>query len=329
MGGRKDMDGFLDSTVGGRTELRIPGVSGAPPEQTLNHPHPKQVEGDDRAGFYRRWWPGGRPTCDDGDVESRRHREAYSWGALNSLAGWRVLWLLLLPFMLLNVAFYMMPRPPVQDGGSSVRSLLRRVSAATQRALALTLTGSLILSIIGVAMDLVGWQCGRATAGCDDRHGWLGFLTWSWLDEPHRQLAVTSLVPAAVVALLWHLGRTTWQAHEQIRVPKGTETPGPVLLEDRSTWDGGQSVGRLRAAHVAGGFSLIGILLVAPLARNSGLAQTLLVLHLEIIAAVVASVIWFHIAHRPTPSIPAADPRQRWTDRHAALAALFQLTPIA
>jgi hypothetical protein len=25
---------------------------------------------------------------------------------------------------------------------------------------------------------------------------------------------VTSLVPAAVVALLWYLGRTTWLAHE-------------------------------------------------------------------------------------------------------------------
>jgi hypothetical protein len=282
-----------------------------------------------QAGFYRRWWPGGRPYGKDRDIEARRHREAYSWGGLTSGAGSRALWLLLLPFMLLNVAFYMTPRPPVQDRGSSVRSLLRKVSAAVQRLLALTLTGSLVFSAVGVAMDLVGWQCGRATAGCGDRHGWLGFLTSGWLEAPHRQLAVTSLVPAAVVALLWYLGHTTWLAHEQTRVPEREEAPGSVLLEDRGTWNGSQSVGRLWAAHVAGGFSLVAVLLLAPLARRSGLGQTLLVLHLVIIAAVVAAVTWFHIADRPAPSEATAESSLRWVNRvPMAAATLYLVTAV-
>jgi hypothetical protein len=322
------VDGFVDLTRGGRTELRIHGVSGTPPDGMLGHPHPKLVAGDEVAGFYRRWWPGGRPTGKDRDLEVRRHREAYSWGGLTSGAGSRALWLLLLPFMLLNVAFYMTPRPPVQDRDSSGRSL-RKLSAAVQRLLALTLTGSLVLSVIGVAMDLVGWQCGRATAGCGDRHGWLGFLTSGWLDAPHRQLAVTSLVPAAVVALLWYLGRTTWLAHEQTRVPEREQAPGSVLLEDRGTWNGSQSVGRLRAAHVAGSFSLIAVLALAPLARRSGLDQALLVLHLVIIAAVVAAVAWFHIADRPAPSEATTAPSLRWVDRvPLAAAALYLATAV-
>ena len=318
------MDGFLDLTPCGRTELRIHGVSGTPPDDMLGHPHPKLVAGDRVAGFYRRWWPGGRPSCDDRDVETRRHREAYSWGGLTSGAGSRALWLLLLPFMLLNVAFYMTPRPPLQDTGGR-RRLLRRVSAAAQRLLALTLTGILVLSVIGLTMDLVGWQCGRATARCGARHGWLGFLTSEWLGVPHRQLAVTSLVPAAVVVLLWYLGRKTWQAHELTRVPKGDATPGPVLLEDRATWNGGRAVGRLRAAHVTGGFSLVAVLLLAPLARRSGLGQVLLVVHLLVITAVAAAVTWFHIADRPRPSGPAAEPRLRWVDRVSAAAAALYL----
>ncbi len=297
------MDGFLDLSRGGRTELRIHGVSGTPPEDMLCYPHPRQVAGDGMAGLYRRWWPGGPPTGEDRDVEGQRRREAYSWGGLTSGAASRALWLLLLPFMLLNFAFYMTPRPPLQDDGSR----LRRASAGAQRLLALTFTGSLVLSCIGVAMDLVGWQCGGLVSGCASRHGWLSFLGWDWLDRPGRQLAVTSLLPAAVVGLLWYLGRSTWMAHELTRIPgrssqAGSGT-GAVLLEDRRTWNGGGPVGRLRAAHVLAAFSVVGVLLLAPLARDGGLARVLLVVHLAVIAVVAAAVtVGSKLAQRDKPS---------------------------
>lgn len=302
------MDGFLDVSRGGRTELRIHGVSGTPPADMLCHPHPQQVAGDGVAGFYRRWWPGGPPTGEDRDVNDQRRREAYSWGGLTSGAASRALWLLLLPFMLLNFAFYMTPRPPVQDNGSR----LRRASAGAQRLLALTFTGSLVLSAIGVAMDLVGWQCGRLSSGCTSRHGWLSFLGWHWLDSPSRQLAVTSLLPAAVIGLLWYLGRSTWIRHELTRVPGrrsslGTGT-GAVLLEDRRTWNGGGPVGRLRAAHVVVAFSVVGVLLLAPHADDGWLARGLLIVQLVVVAAVIAIVTaGSRLAQRDEPSEPSRD----------------------
>jgi hypothetical protein len=329
------MDGFLDVSNRGCTELRIHGVSGTPPEAILDHPHPRQVAGDGLSGFYRRWWPGGHPTGDDADVEDRRRREAYSWGGLTSGNASRALWLLLLPFMLVNFAFWMTPRPARPDAGDP----RRKASAGCQRLLALSLTGSLVLSAVGVAMDLLGWQCGRPGAGCVARHGWLSFLTWSWLLPAHRQLAVTSLLPAAVVGLLWFLGRSTWLSHEQTPVPSrqppgaGPEEPesagaGPVLLEDRSTWNGGIPVVRLRAGHVAAAFSVVGVLLLAPLARHSFLAKGLLAIHLAAIAAVAVVVAWpSDFAKRPRPS-ERADEGPWWRAELVPLlsAALYALT---
>jgi hypothetical protein len=324
------MDGFLDVSNGGRTELRIHGVSGTPPEAILDHPHPRQVAGDGLSGFHRRWWPGGRPTGEDADIVSGRRREAYSWGGLTSGNASRALWLLLLPFMLLNFAFYMTPRPARPDGGD----LRRKASAGCQRLLALSFTGSLVLSAVGVAMDLVGWQCGRPGSGCGARRGWLSFLGSSWLASPHRQLAVTSLLPAAVVGLLWFLGRSTWLAHELTPVPsrdhegQRADTAKQVLLEDRSTWNGAMPVVRLRASHVAAAFSVVGVLLIAPLARHSVLAKLMLAIHLTVIAAVAVVVATpSDFARRPQPSEPA--PEQAWWRAEivpALSAALYALT---
>jgi hypothetical protein len=325
------MDGFLDLSVGGRTELRIHGVSGTPPDEMLGHPHPRQVAGDGMAGFYRRWWPGGQPTGEDADVEDVRRREAYSWGGLTSGAASRALWLLLLPFMLLNVGFYMTPRPLTQDGGSR----WRKASASIQRLLALTLTLALVLSVVGVAMDLVGWQCGRPGSGCIERHGWLHFLGVGWLDEPRRQLALTSLVPAMVVALLWWLGRSTWSGLEMTKIPPRRQPPASrpqdtVLLEDRRTWNGGEPVGWLRAAHVAAAFSLIGVLLLAPLARQGRPAQLLLVLHLAVVAAAAVAVLYPTLAQRKDPSKETGSATTWLVDLlPAAAAALYLVTVLA
>lgn len=77
----------------------------------LENPHVTLVSGDSTAGFYRRIWIGGQPppSLTYADIPGKRRREAYSWGGLTSGAGSRALWMLLLPFMLANVAFWMYP----------------------------------------------------------------------------------------------------------------------------------------------------------------------------------------------------------------------------
>src|SRR5262249_4033506 len=86
--------------LSGLTELRVHGVGGTPPETLLNDLAPAQVAGDRIAGFYRTadYHPGARDS---------RHVEGYSWGGLTSRSSWRVLWLLLLPFLLGNLVGWM------------------------------------------------------------------------------------------------------------------------------------------------------------------------------------------------------------------------------
>jgi hypothetical protein len=77
-------------------ELRVHGVGGGSPEGLLGEPtagHTVRVDGDDPAGFYAR--------------RSDRSIEGYWWGRLTGAAAVQPLWIVLLPFTLLNVAGWM------------------------------------------------------------------------------------------------------------------------------------------------------------------------------------------------------------------------------
>src|SRR3712207_6255818 len=129
------------------TELRVHGVSGTPPEAMLDHPHVRRVAGGGEAGVFRAWEPGG------GGPPAAARLGADAWGGLTSGSPLRVLWLLLLPFALVNVSHFMQPRElPAGDRR-------RRLLEAVLRLLALSLTLTLVLSAVGVAMDLAAWQC--------------------------------------------------------------------------------------------------------------------------------------------------------------------------
>ena len=164
--------GYVDGHATGWTELRVHGVSGTPPTEILEHPNVELVAGYDQAGFFRRWWEAPSVAEDT----ARRRLEAYSWGGLTSGDTTRALWLLLLPFMLLNVAFFTAPsrRPPdAADAPATLPAAARaarrrdRFSGAVQGLLALSFTAVFTLTAISVAMDLVGWQClaGRLPGG--------------------------------------------------------------------------------------------------------------------------------------------------------------------
>lgn len=234
-------------------EIRVHGVSGTPPTSMLQVPNVIRVAGDAAAGFYQ---PATASTAHP-DPQPDTLVEAYSWSGLTSGGKLRALWLLLLPYMLINVAFYSAGRPLSRSGRG------RRLQATVLRWLALSLTFTFVLSIVSVSMDLVAWQYLRP--GREVTQPLLKWMRWRWLNHPQRQLALTAVVPAAMVGLLWRLANQTWSRTERTRVPPAPDNPRETPLADRSMFNGRGPVRKLRAVHVAAGFTVVAAMLLLPL----------------------------------------------------------------
>lgn len=212
---------------GAALELLVHGVGGATPQEMLADPYTVRITGDETAAIYRR--------PDDEEAESHPERyaegpvpEAYCWSNLTSGNGARALWLLLLPFMVVNLAHWMRP-------ATNGLARTQRLYGVLVRLLALTLTVLLTAGACEVALDLVAWQC-AGSAGCADDRAWLGFLSAArdgWWAQPGRRLALAAVVPAALVGLLWYLSNRTWSAYEAQRPPTDA-VPGGSLPEPGS-----------------------------------------------------------------------------------------------
>jgi hypothetical protein len=233
----------------------------------LGDPRTVRITGDDTAAVFRR--------ADDVDAENRPRDsrdgpvpEAYVWCNLTSGNGTRALWLLLLPFMVVNLAHWM--QPTARGRGRTVRlyGLLVRLAG-------LTLTVLLVAAACEVALDLTAWQC-AGTSACAERHSWLGFLSpavsdGGWWSLPGRRLALAALVPTALTGLLWYLSLRTWSAYESqqpmSRAPEPDEETGPTALGRPGFWYGRRLVARLRAAHTAAGLLTVAAAVGSPAAR--------------------------------------------------------------
>ncbi|MEV4973820.1 hypothetical protein [Streptomyces scopuliridis] len=255
---------------GAALELLVHGVGGATPQKMLDDPRTVRITGDETAAVYRR-------TDDvDAELHPERYRgrpvpEAYCWSNLTSGNGSRALWLLLLPFMVVNLAHWM--RPATKGLGRS-----QRLYGVLVRLVALTLTVLLTAAACEVALDLTAWQC-AGSARCVADRSWLGFLSperHGWWSQPGRRLALAAVVPTALVVLLWYLSHRTWSAYEAQRPPtdepaanpapgtEGAADEGRAASDDPVTvrpalgrpgfWYGRRLVARLRAAHTAAGF---------------------------------------------------------------------------
>ncbi|MER6476644.1 hypothetical protein [Streptomyces filamentosus] len=272
-------------------ELLVHGVGGATPQSMLDDPRTVRVTGDDTAAVHRR--------AEDLDAEEDPGRygdrpvpEAYVWSNLTSGDGARALWLLLLPFMVVNLAHWMRPPAPGRPG-------LVRLYGVLVRLLALSLTVLLTAAACEVALDLTAWQC-AGTPACADGRAWLGFLAadrGGWWSGPGRRLALAAVLPAALVGLLWYLSHRTWSAYEAQRPPTDTAAvpagdPRPALGRP-GFWYGRRLVARLRAAHTAAGFlTVAAALAAAPARQDSGtLAAGGLALRAAL-AACAALVLW-------------------------------------
>ncbi|AQS72366.1 hypothetical protein B1H29_32750 [Streptomyces pactum] len=248
-------------------ELLVHGVGGTTPAEMLDDPRTVRITGDHIAAVFRR--------TEDADAESRpedyRGRpvpEAYVWCNLTSGNGTRALWLLLLPFMVVNLAHWM--RPTAQDRIRTVR-----LYGLLVRLVGLTLTVLLVAAACEVAIDLVAWQC-AGTRACAERHSWLGFLSpvmsdGGWWSRPGRRLALAAAVPAALTGLLWYLSLRTWRAYES-QQPMDRETDpeaeaARTALGRPGFWYGRRLVARLRAAHTAAALLTVAAAVGAPAAR--------------------------------------------------------------
>jgi hypothetical protein len=253
--------------TGPALELLVHGVGGTTPAQMLDDPRTVRITGDHIAAVFRR--------TEDADAESRpedyRGRpvpEAYVWCNLTSGNGTRALWLLLLPFMVVNLAHWMRPTAHGRIRTVRLYGLLVRLAG-------LTLTVLLVAAACEVAIDLVAWQC-AGTRACAERHSWLGFLSpvgsdGGWWSPPGRRLALAAIVPAALTGLLWYLSLRTWRAYESRQPMDRTAGPegdlGHTALNRPGFWYGRRLVARLRAAHTAVGLLTVAAAVGVPAAR--------------------------------------------------------------
>ncbi len=210
-GGRGDPD---DTAL----ELLVHGVGGTTPEKMLDDPRTVRISGDGIAAVFRR--------IDDAEAEDRPEErpegrrgkpvpEAYVWCNLTSGNGSRALWLLLLPFMVVNLAHWMRPT-------TSGRRRTVRLYGLLVRLTALTLTVLLVAAASGRRLALAS----LVPAALTGLLWYLSHRTWS-VYESQRPTG-------------YGAGREEEAEHTALSRP--------------GFWYGRRLVARLRAAHTAAGF---------------------------------------------------------------------------
>jgi hypothetical protein len=280
----------------------------------LQHPHPVQVSGDKLAGFYR------RGAADDPEMPEHRERrlEAYSWGRLTAGASARALWLLLLPFALVNVASWAHPvRPTPKFAPVGWMSGLLRVFA-------LSITAMLVLGTASISMDLLAWQCGNDVPRCASEHWFTSFMESGWAG-PGVRIAIGALVPLLLVEGLRRLSKSTGRAYEEYEehlpdTDPDTGTTGtaagtgtgtvayassgdPLPADGGGTascgardfarpgfWSGGRPLRRLRSLHTGSAFATVAAL-VAYATRHGGHAKPVGSVLLALALVVVVSAV--------------------------------------
>ena len=263
-------------------ELIVHGLVNTDPAEMLGDTRVEQTQGDATAGIHRRAEDVGAEERARGRRQGRPDSvseavpesvsEAYTWS--NSVTGSRsrVLWMVLLPFTLVNLAHW--TRPAAEPGAR--RAV--RLHGVLVRVLALSLTALAVAAVCAAAMDIVAWQC-AGTPACTEDRPWLAFMaagpggSGGWWSRPGTRLVVAALIPAGLLALVWWLARRTWYAYESQR-----PLPGPVDEDDPEPgqplalpgfWYSTRLVARLRAAHTALGTAVVaGFLVAAPLRHD-------------------------------------------------------------
>ena len=244
------------------TELRIHGVSGSNGPTMLEHPQALQVAGDGVAGFFRRWSPDG-----PGQPSVPWKLEAYSWGGLTEAPLASASWLVLAPFMMYNVAYFMLPptvagsEPMVIEGPEPHirRDRGHQIAHALLRLLALAATIQFVTAAATVTMSTVAWQAAdRTNPLLPTWMGWYESWTAGW------RVALALVFTGLVVALLWMISVRTaskYEARISVARPKLNED---WMLTQPTFWRGNVLVTRQRSLHVAAASASVALIAVLP-----------------------------------------------------------------
>lgn len=208
-------------------ELRVHGVSGTPTEETLSDPHPIQVAGDTETRFMRSGLAStqvepaivvAESLAAEPKVE-RHHRilEAYHWGRLTAGSATNALYMTLIPFLLVNVAYWTVPHATCWQEKEGARTtvvanthLLIRSVHVVIKLFALALSLELLNAAMLISLDLFAWQFG-GYAQDDPKPAWYGrLLTSGPFAAPSRALVLGAVLCFAVTSFFSYFGRSRW-----------------------------------------------------------------------------------------------------------------------
>jgi len=305
---------LFDTTLTGErvTELRIHGVSGSDGPTMLEHPTALQVAGDTIAGFFRRWNPGGggRPSV-------RWKLEAYSWGGLTERPLASASWQLLAPFMLYNLAHFMLPPAPQPGGGVPTQEARpgggHRVARAVLRLLALAATVQFVTAAATVTVSTVAWQAAGHPGALPAWMGWYTQLSPGW------RVAIALLSVCAVVALLWVISVVTANKYEARPSRRWKEMDGSGAwsswpLAQPGFWKGMKLVSGQRFIHAAAALAAAALLVSYP-ASDPVWGQRATLVFAAVVLAAAAVVIASPASDRHNVTMTGSQPEQaqvRW-----------------
>ncbi len=272
------------------TELRIHGVSGSDGPTMLEHPRALQVAGDTVTGFYRRWSPdgGGRPSVP-------WKLEAYSWGGLTEKPLASASWLLLAPFMMYNLAYFMLPPEAVGDDPDAAvadhpvphlrRGPGHRIAGMLLRLLGLAATVQFVSAAASLVVSTVAWQAAGRAGMLPSWMGWYRDWTAGW------RVALALAAVAVVVAALWWVSVTTASKYEERISIAPTRLNARWPLTQPGFWKGGALVGRQRKLHAAAACATAALIAALPAERPAAARWVAVILAAVVLIAAAVSIV--------------------------------------
>lgn len=235
-------------------ELRVHGIMGTTAESLVGAVAAVDVAGDGvgrivrPADRLRR--PGPGPMLRTSDRSVPRTVEGYLWSGMTSGGVGKSTWALMFPFILANMAHWMLPPVPHDNRPAAALGLVGR---ALLRLAALLLTVLFVTQVAVISLDLIAAQCLAPGSPC------MAGIVPEWLRTARGFRAAVGLLPAIlVVLLLSRVSSVAWRVNAP-PLPslalgnRPQRMPGANLVADPDT-------PTLRALHTVAGLAVLALL---------------------------------------------------------------------